>query len=240
MAEMSYHIDIHYLFPREMFADPGQAEVLKLAGIRQEAEGNTVALFRDPRMVAAVAALPEEVRAAFERAGFGVQASGQRGDPTGFDVAEDSHRMKKAGKLLEEMKALGHVATRFPGGFDMRLFMAQECRMQIVAARKQSGEGEAGLIEVLEDTIQDLERAAATDGEAAPRPPAQPQAQEFERPEMPSAARKTERPDRRLHPVLKGGLVVLILGLPFYGGAVEGMLRSLDLLPGEQMVGLTR
>ncbi|WP_179379045.1 hypothetical protein [Jannaschia marina] len=221
MKPLNYHVDVHYLMPREMFADPKQAQTLKLAGIEAEAVGNTVLLFRDPATLEAAQAAPEWLRTAMLDAGFGLNLSGQTGPIEQFDKLEDRHRMKKFTKLLDAVKAHPMGWSRFEGGFDTRLLWAHESRMQALAGMKQ-GDGEnitgvcldlaqalekkAGLPSPTWPTVEDARRGQQADAERIVRATGP----------KPRVSRNRRRSARTALP-MRLVLAVALLGLPIYG-----------------------
>ncbi|MEL6587344.1 MAG: hypothetical protein AAFY65_09470 [Pseudomonadota bacterium] len=137
MGELSYHIDICYIRPRDSFGDRAQAELGAPHCLHPEAPQNTVARFRDPATVQALLAAPNWVRGAFVDAGFGLTPSGKTTPAETFDEKEDMHRMQKTQQLVAALKGRDAVAARFHSGLDMKALFAYEGRMQVIAAGKQ-------------------------------------------------------------------------------------------------------
>jgi len=119
LAQLSYHIDIHYVLPRALFARAETGALLAWAGLRAEAPENTLALFRDPATAAALQAAPVWVRSAFEAAGFGVTPSGQVGPAGRIDANAELHLIQKLTRLRSALEAKGAAEARFEGGLDL-------------------------------------------------------------------------------------------------------------------------
>ncbi|SFI93305.1 hypothetical protein [Jannaschia pohangensis] len=236
MPQPSYHVDVHYLMPREMFEDEERAAALRAAGIEAESVANTVLLFRDPAAVEALRQAPTWLREAMEAAGFGFVESGGTAPIERFDLLEDRHRMRKFKTLLETLKAHENGWDRFRGGFDTRLLWAHESRMQALAAAKQGDTRWQEVMNVCLDAAAQLEHKA---GEPSPDWPTETHVRAAQAADdavrtgdakrRKAATRSSRTSGGGLRWLRKAALVVIILGLPFYGPFLTnpGMMVSL-------------
>ena len=85
---LKYDFDIHWVIPREMFADPKLGEMLGETGLEANARGNYVALFRDPATAEALRGASSEVQEFFKACGFGFNTY-ESGAPEGRFPASD-------------------------------------------------------------------------------------------------------------------------------------------------------
>ncbi|MCU0907963.1 MAG: hypothetical protein MUF73_11045 [Rhodobacteraceae bacterium] len=94
MPPLSYDFDMVSVMPDEVFADPALRALLKDAGITRRMPGNRIALFRDPRTVAALRAGPQSIRDWLRASGFGETAH-PSGIPAGqYHASDEQDRLR--------------------------------------------------------------------------------------------------------------------------------------------------
>lgn len=106
---LKYDIDIAYIAPPEVFADPTSAKMLKQAGIELNARGNYVAKFRDPNTAAALAGAAAPVKAYFEASGFAFVPSGVVLPDHTYDAKFDSLLNDVLQRLTDNIPTLNQL-----------------------------------------------------------------------------------------------------------------------------------
>lgn len=108
---LAYDFDIFEVIPDSGPSDPGLDGFLTAAGFVSQADGATVALFRDPRTAEALRRAPPALRDYFVASGFGFNTY-DSGAPPGFYPAKDeSARLAIILRLTEN--ASRHALQRF-------------------------------------------------------------------------------------------------------------------------------
>lgn len=101
---MRYDVDISYIMPPVLFADPAHAELLKSTGIELNSRGNYIAKFRDPQTAQALAGASDEIKAFFEASGFAFIPSGMNLPAGTFDSQFDNHLTDVMKRLETNLK----------------------------------------------------------------------------------------------------------------------------------------
>ncbi len=86
---LSYDFDIHWIIPQDALTDPSIARMMGEVGIKQDARANYVALFRDPRTVAALRGADAAVRGWLEKSGFGFETHDSGAGAGRYSTAPD-------------------------------------------------------------------------------------------------------------------------------------------------------
>lgn len=107
MPPLAYDFDMFSVMPDEVFADPKMRAMLKDAGITQRMAGNRIALFRDPRTVAALRAAPQSIRDWLRASGFGENVH-----PSGIPAGQ--YRASDEQDRLRIMNSLTANVSTFP------------------------------------------------------------------------------------------------------------------------------
>lgn len=107
MPPLAYDFDMFSVMPDAVFADPKLRAMLGDAGITQRMPGNRIALFRDPRTVAALRAGPQSIRDWLRASGFGENAH-----PSGIPAGQ--YRASDEQDRLRVMHSLTANVAKFP------------------------------------------------------------------------------------------------------------------------------
>jgi len=110
----TYDFDIHPVIPAELVAK------MRALGVKGPDSPRRVALFRDPRAVAALMAADQEVRDIFLAAGFGFDVRETGRAPDEFPAAQTEARvavMRRLGEVLEARREV--IGGSDWGGFDL-------------------------------------------------------------------------------------------------------------------------
>lgn len=106
---LKYDVDVHHIMPESAFADPKNAEMLKLAGIELNTRGNCVAKFRDPKTAAALEGADPIIKEFFSACGFAFIPSGLTLPAGTFDAKFDDHITDVARRMQENMSLLDPI-----------------------------------------------------------------------------------------------------------------------------------
>lgn len=89
---LNYDFDVFSVIPKDIFADPKLGQFLGEMGMKENVMGNKVALFRDPKTVAALQATSPRVIEAFKKAGFGFNVYDSGAGPGRFPTGDFNAR----------------------------------------------------------------------------------------------------------------------------------------------------
>jgi hypothetical protein len=103
---LDYDTQIELLFPAALFRDPVLAGALERVGMVQEAVGNKVLLFTNPRTVAALNAASEPIKEAMRQSSIGLVCYGgnESGGKTDFLIRALHEIVQKYGSSPEPLR----------------------------------------------------------------------------------------------------------------------------------------
>lgn len=125
---ITYDFDIHFIMPRDVFADEELGKMLGEIGMNVNARGNYVALFRNPETVTALQGADDVVKQYLEASGFGWNTF-DSGAPSGTYPADvEPQYIDVISRLTENLERFKLKGANF-NGFEFSEFLMHIARV---------------------------------------------------------------------------------------------------------------